>query len=388
MRTASSSGSGRSGATTRAAPTAASPSRARRATGAAASRGAFAERVLRIAFATRRSPAAALEIGPCNNPTPLPPDIVQRVDFVDVPEYYEAPNCARFDANDTEIPYRPRYLDDAQALAKARDRRFKLAVPMLVASGERTLMDRYRLAHPGSHHVRDFWNRAPELVKPPPEHAMEMALSTYRLLELLHILKEPSLAGTGALEEVRGRLALPAATTWDELRSMRLHLIGHKDREGHVHVWSRRTLKDMLRAAERLLAAVALVAETAASQPAGARRFQEYRAVLAKGAGDAADVFRDLFAKRWCLRANASYVRAARHASPILLGDIDVDEPDPAFRGSTPVVCTHLVRAVRTWARVAPAATADRRTAPPRRGAHGLPRRADAPAPGGGMSAC
>ena len=228
--------------------------------------------------------------------------------------------------------------------------------------GERTLMDRYRLAHPGSHHVRDFWNRAPELVKPPPEHAMEMALSTYRLLELLHILKEPSLAGTGALEEVRGRLALPAATTWDELRSMRLHLIGHKDREGHVHVWSRRTLKDMLRAAERLLAAVALVAETAASQPAGARRFQEYRAVLAKGAGDAVDVFRDLFAKRWCLRANASYVRAARHASPILLGDIDVDEPDPAFRGSTPVVCTHLVRAVRTWEACAPAATkADRR---------------------------
>ena len=221
-----------------------------------------AERVLRIAFATRRSPAAALEIGPCNNPTPLPEDLVQRVDFVDVPEYYEAPNCARFDANDTEIPYRPRYLDDAQALAKARDPRFDavrsrrlspqvpdasydvllachvlehLPRPLVALAnwlrvlrhggllvlvlpdpcarrrpvmstgkttcsvGERTLMDRYRLAHPGSHHVRDFWNRAPELVKPPPEHAMEMALSTYRLLELLHILKEPSLAGTGAL---------------------------------------------------------------------------------------------------------------------------------------------------------------------------------------------
>ena len=357
-------------------------------------RGAFVERVLRIAFAGRDVPALGLEIGPCNNPTPVPGDVVSRVDSVDVPEYYDAKHCevsAGPNANET-VKYRPTYLDDAQSLATVPTAKYDVVIachvlehvprPLVAVASwlrvlrprgvlllvlpdpcERTLMDRYRLAAPASHHVRDYWARAPSVV-PPPEHTMEMGISTLRLLEILHVLKEPpSLARSAALDEVRGRLALPPTTTWDELKRMRLHLIGHKDREGHVHAWSRDALRDTLRAAERLLEATALVAETAASPapPGGAnRRFQEYRVALAKGrrGPDA-----DSFAEQWCRRANDSYVRALRRASPILIGDIDVDDADaPALRGaSTPLVCVHLVQTVRVWEACAPAANkADR----------------------------
>lgn len=318
---------------------------------------------------------------------------MSRVDFLDVPEYWEAPLCTRLGPGNatspfTEVPYRPEYLDDAQLLASVPSEAYDVVIAChviehvtrpLVALGnwirvlkpggilllvapdpcERTLMDRYRLAAPGSHHLRDYYARDAPAV-PPPEHATEMVVSTYRLLELLHILKDRTLQGTSALEEVRNRLSLPASTPFDELRDMIAHIAGAKDREGHVHVWSRDTLRDTLRHAEDLFQVVALVAETAASHaPRGSlRRFQEYRVALGKGDKG---LYADLFAKQWCHQANESYIRAKRHSSPILIGDIDVDLHDVPFRGTTPVVCKNLVRAVRTWEACAVAATkADR----------------------------
>lgn len=196
--------------------------------------------------------------------------------------------------------------------------------------------------------MADFYARG-ETSYPPPEHRAEMAVSAYRLYELLHVLKDPAAADGAALAEARDRLSLPAATTLAELRTVAATALdGARRREGHVHVWSRAALAATLRSLEKLAGGVALAAETCASSGGGGGGgpiAQEYRFAVARD-GDTFDANR--FHRRWCGANNGSYVTFRRRAAPILLGGTDVDAwsaPPPG----TPPACRALVRAVRTW---------------------------------------
>lgn len=93
-------------------------------------RGAWVARVLRAAYgdAAARS-LASLEIGPCGNPTPLPPGLFARSDAVDAPGTWESPRCAPPPgANGTVAPYRPTYVDDASRLALVKSSSYDVVI--------------------------------------------------------------------------------------------------------------------------------------------------------------------------------------------------------------------------------------------------------------------
>lgn len=206
-------------------------------------------------------------------------------------------------------------------------------------------MDRYRLAVPAEHHLEDWRNR--DTTTPPPEHLMEMTISTYRLFEIMHVAKY-SKTGTSAFNEVLDRSSLPASVTSEELVDLQSHLQGGKHREGHIHVWSESTLRDTLRAMENIFDVVVLVAEVTAS-PTHNGRVQEYRVAILKQSERASS---HLPIERWCAQAASRYTTRLRHASPVILGDVDVDSAKTGAEQKNSS-CNLLSYAVRAWEKCA-----------------------------------
>ena len=237
-------------------------------------RSQYVQELIKVAFGSKQQ-LKLLEIGPCAKYLSLPPESgVTIMHTVDVAESVASCSNAR--------GYRPpTYLDDAQELTKVPSATYDIVVASHVlehiANPLRALhawmrvikpgglvifflpnpcynviMDRVRLAAPASHYV-DEYRRAKAAT-----HEVEQALGSTRFVRVMKAAQEdkaiqnfldghqqcPSCKDTS--KPVGAELEMDAA----RLSNLRRVQVA-RSRLGHVHVWSRRTLREFAHAAEQ-----------------------------------------------------------------------------------------------------------------------------------------